>query len=95
MKKYQVIIRFTPDTPEETIQNTLEQAKKVAELTRIDRWEKNKLVYPIRHKNRTWYNTAITYTCNVTADEEAVRKLKRVLDKEEVIKYLIIGSGGK
>lgn len=90
MKKYQTIIRFVPNIKEEQVEQTLEKAKEIIEMSRIDKWGYQKLAYPIRHKNRTWFNSAYTVCCNIVADLPAIKKLEELLNQEEIIKFLII-----
>lgn len=92
MGKYQTIIRFIPDVQETQVDELLEKAQSILEITRIDKFGYKKLAYSVRHKNKTWYNSAYTVCCNIAGDDKQISKFQKLMDVEEVIKLTILRS---
>ncbi len=90
MHKYETVLVFQADLEEavlntavETVENLI---KNTGEVTKIDRWGKRKLAYPIRKQFEGYY-VYMTFE----NDPSEIAALKRTLGyNEQILRYIIV-----
>lgn len=92
MNKYQMIIQFVPDIKEEVIDEYIEKAQKITELTRIDKWGHRRYVYKVEGNNGVNYRTYYSVCCNVLLDDETKIKIEKLFKTNDIIRVMIVRS---
>lgn len=94
MHNYELVFILQADLDEATLNGVVDNVENLiknnkGEITKIDRWGKRKLAYPIRKMNEGYY---VFYSFSIDPNE--VANLKRALGyNEQVLRYIVVRVG--